>query len=93
MPSRKTHLNYVCREGPWDWLRWRFSASIRFCLLIFFGPSLLARSKGIHFGTMSAQEIVKMAELHVYERSLYELPMRKPLLNGVLDARLVCRSN
>ena len=30
-------------------------------------------SKQIHFGLMDAKEIVKTAELHVYERSLYKV--------------------
>eukprot|EP00850_Spirogloea_muscicola_P023482 SM000360S13676 [mRNA] locus=s360:20430:29808:- [translate_table: standard] len=45
--------------------------------------------KSIHFGTQSAQEVVKGAEFHVYERNLYQMPQRQPLANGILDKRLV----
>lgn len=44
--------------------------------------------KSINFGTMSATDIVKLGELHVFERSLYQMPERRPLANGVLDNRL-----
>eukprot|EP00850_Spirogloea_muscicola_P020239 SM000210S06753 [mRNA] locus=s210:232591:242196:- [translate_table: standard] len=44
--------------------------------------------KSIHFGTQSAQEVVKGAEFHVYERNLYQMPQRQPLANGILDKRL-----
>eukprot|EP00232_Nephroselmis_pyriformis_P008411 CAMPEP_0182876754 /NCGR_PEP_ID=MMETSP0034_2-20130328/14327_1 /TAXON_ID=156128 /ORGANISM="Nephroselmis pyriformis, Strain CCMP717" /LENGTH=1384 /DNA_ID=CAMNT_0025009559 /DNA_START=143 /DNA_END=4294 /DNA_ORIENTATION=- len=44
--------------------------------------------KSISFGLMSAQEIVKSAEFHVFERNLYQMPQRIPLPNGILDPRL-----
>ncbi|KAJ7520459.1 hypothetical protein O6H91_19G006700 [Diphasiastrum complanatum] len=44
--------------------------------------------KSIRFSTMSSQEITKGAEVHVYEQSLYQIPERRPLANGVLDNRL-----
>ena len=50
-------------------------------------PSL--RSKSIRFGLMSNQEIQRVAEFHVFERNLYQMPQRAPLANGILDPRLV----
>lgn len=29
-----------------------------------------------------------MAEFHVFERNLYQMPQRQPLTNGILDQRL-----
>ncbi|CAI5504931.1 unnamed protein product [Closterium sp. Naga37s-1] len=55
-------------------------------------PSLLVHptpgSKSVRFSTMSAHEIMKSAEVQVSERSLYQLPERKPTPFGVLDPRL-----
>jgi DNA-directed RNA polymerase III subunit RPC1 len=45
--------------------------------------------KSIQFGVMSAQEMVKVSELHVFERNLYQQPERKPAPNGILDTKLV----
>ena len=47
------------------------------------------RSKSIRFGLMSNQEIQRVAEFHVFERNLYQMPQRAPLANGILDPRLV----
>ncbi|KAL2614065.1 hypothetical protein R1flu_025757 [Riccia fluitans] len=44
--------------------------------------------KSIGFCTMSAKEIVKAAELHVCESSLYRMPERQPASHGPLDTRL-----
>ncbi|CAI6012059.1 unnamed protein product [Closterium sp. NIES-65] len=44
--------------------------------------------KSVRFSTMSAHEIMKSAEVQVSERSLYQLPERKPTPFGVLDPRL-----
>ena len=44
--------------------------------------------KSIQFGLMSNQEIQQVAEFHVFERNLYQLPQRQPLKNGILDQRL-----
>ncbi len=49
-------------------------------------------SKSIRFGLMSNQEIQRVAEFHVFERNLYQMPQRAPLKNGILDPRLVRRS-
>ena len=38
---------------------------------------------------MSNQEIQRVAEFHVFERNLYQMPQRAPLANGILDLRLV----
>ena len=38
---------------------------------------------------MSNQEIQRVAEFHVFERNLYQMPQRAPLANGILDPRLV----
>ena len=38
---------------------------------------------------MSNQEIQRVAEFHVFERNLYQMPQRAPLANGSLDPRLV----
>lgn len=38
---------------------------------------------------MSNQEIQKVAEFHVFERNLYQMPARVPMKNGILDQRLV----
>jgi hypothetical protein len=46
-------------------------------------------SKSIRFGLMSNQEIQRVAEFHVFERNLYQMPQRAPLKNGILDPRLV----
>ena len=40
---------------------------------------------------MSNQEIQRVAEFHVFERNLYQMPQRAPLRNGILDTRLVRR--
>lgn len=53
----------------------------------------LFRSKSIRFGLMSNQEIQKVAEFHVFERNLYQMPQRVPMKNGILDQRLVRRSS
>ncbi|CAI7801401.1 unnamed protein product, partial [Closterium sp. NIES-54] len=45
-------------------------------------------SKSVRFSTMSAHEIMKSAEVQISERSLYQLPERKPTPFGVLDPRL-----
>jgi DNA-directed RNA polymerase III subunit RPC1 len=37
---------------------------------------------------MSNQEIQRVAEFHVFERNLYQMPQRTPLRNGILDPRL-----
>jgi hypothetical protein len=56
------------------------------------GVGSLARdSKSIRFGLMSNQEIQRVAEFHVFERNLYQMPQRAPLKNGILDTRLVRR--
>ena len=47
-----------------------------------------AHSKSIRFGLMSNQEIQRVAEFHVFERNLYQMPQRTPLRNGILDPRL-----
>lgn len=39
---------------------------------------------------MSGPEIVKAAELHVYESNLFVPPDRRPCDHGILDTRLVC---
>ncbi|CAI5533621.1 unnamed protein product, partial [Closterium sp. Naga37s-1] len=44
--------------------------------------------KSVQFSTMSAHEIMKSAEVQISERSLYQLPERKPTPFGVLDPRL-----
>ncbi|CAI5487643.1 unnamed protein product, partial [Closterium sp. Naga37s-1] len=44
--------------------------------------------KSVRFSTMSAHEIMKSAEVQISERSLYQLPERKPTPFGVLDPRL-----
>ncbi|KAH7421936.1 hypothetical protein KP509_13G082300 [Ceratopteris richardii] len=44
--------------------------------------------KSIRFTTMAAHEIVKAAELQVFERTLYQLPERNPVPYGVLDTRM-----
>ncbi|GJP56565.1 hypothetical protein CLOM_g15621 [Closterium sp. NIES-68] len=44
--------------------------------------------KSVRFSTMSAHEIMKSAEVQISERSLYQLPERKPTPFGVLDTRL-----
>ena len=40
---------------------------------------------------MSNQEVQKVAEFHVFERNLYQMPARVPMRNGILDPRLVRR--
>ena len=52
-------------------------------------PAPRMRSKSIRFGLMSNQEIQRVAEFHVFERNLYQMPQRAPLANGILDPRLV----
>lgn len=44
--------------------------------------------KSIRFSTMAAHEIVKAAEIQIFERSLYQLPERNPVPYGVLDTRM-----
>ncbi|CAM6102061.1 unnamed protein product [Calypogeia fissa] len=44
--------------------------------------------KSVRFSTMSASEIVKTAELHVCESSLYRMPERLPAAYGPLDTKL-----
>ena len=44
--------------------------------------------ESIRFGTLSAEEVTRVAELHVSERNLYQMPDRRPLPNGILDSRL-----
>ena len=51
-------------------------------------PSDLCRSKSIRFGLMSNLEVQKVAEFHVFERNLYQMPARVPMRNGILDPRL-----
>ncbi|CAI5510579.1 unnamed protein product [Closterium sp. Naga37s-1] len=48
----------------------------------------LRTRKSVRFSTMSAHEIMKSAEVQISERSLYQLPERKPTPFGVLDPRL-----
>ena len=38
---------------------------------------------------MSNQEVQQVAQFHVFERNLYQMPQRQPLANGILDQRLV----
>jgi len=47
-----------------------------------------SKIESIRFDLMSATEIARSAEFHVYERNLYKMPERIPLENGILDPRL-----
>lgn len=44
--------------------------------------------RSIKFGLMSGQDVEKMAELEVTDRTLFQMPERTPMPEGVLDARM-----
>lgn len=46
------------------------------------------RIASIRFGLLSSEEVQRMAQFHAFERSLYQLPQRRPQDNGILDLRL-----
>jgi DNA-directed RNA polymerase III subunit RPC1 len=48
--------------------------------------------KGIEFGVLSSQEIIKQAEVEIATRDLYDLEKgRQPKENGAIDQRMVCK--
>lgn len=47
-------------------------------------------SRHIQFGVMSPQNMVKIGELEVTQRDLYQPESRTPVKGGVLDLRMVC---
>ena len=63
--------------------------SILWCVISQWSILFRFRSKSIRFGLMSNQEVQKVAEFHVFERTLYQMPARAPMKNGILDPRLV----
>lgn len=50
-------------------------------------------SKHIQFGVLSQQEIVNISELEVTHRDLYNIQDRTPVVNGVLDRKMVRSSS
>ena len=50
-------------------------------------------SKKIQFGLLNAQDVVKLSEFQVTHRDLYTAVDRAPVKDGVLDRRLVSKSN
>lgn len=64
------------------------ATSINFSKRPFIEDAGPRKIKSIHFTTMSGAEIVKAAELHVYESNLFVPPDRRPCDHGILDTRL-----
>jgi len=54
-----------------------------------FAPSTTPRKiRSVRFSLMSSSEIARAGTFHVFERNLYQMPQRTPMVNGILDPRM-----
>jgi len=54
-----------------------------------FAPSTTPRKiRSVRFSLMSSSEIARAGAFHVFERNLYQMPQRTPMVNGILDPRM-----
>ena len=44
--------------------------------------------RSVRFSLMSSSEIARAGTFHVFERNLYQMPQRTPMVNGILDPRM-----
>ena len=77
-----TFRDDVRQEAPAD------AAAIEFTKIPFAPASTPRKIRSVKFSLMSSSEIARAGVFHVFERNLYQMPQRTPMVNGILDPRM-----